>query len=68
MEETLLDRDDARLHLGDISDSTLRRLIHEGLPYVRIRKRIIRFRLSDLDRYLFKSLITVRQDSSEGKA
>ena len=62
MEETLLDRHDARLHLGDISDSTLRRLIHEGLPYVRIRQRIIRFRPSDLDRYLLKSLVNTCQD------
>ncbi len=62
MEETLLDRHKTRLHLGDISDSTLRRLIHEGLPYVRIRQRIIRFRLSDLDRYLLKSLVNAYQD------
>ena len=62
MEETLLDRHGARFYLGEISDSTLRRLIHEGLPYVRIRQRIIRFRLSDLDRYLLKSLINAHPD------
>ena len=64
----LLTRKEACQYLGGISESTFDRLVREReIAHVRIRRRVIRFRPSDLDRYLFTGLVEPRQRPADGE-
>jgi len=62
----LLTRKEACQYLGDISESTFDRLVREReIAHVRIRRRVIRFRTSDLDHYLLNGLVGPRQSNEK---
>lgn len=53
--QALLDAAEARQYLGGISPQTLYRLVSDGLPLVKVRRRTF-FRLRDLDDLIERSV------------